>query len=1657
MLIPVTFMVEDGPAVQANPQSLSFGYQALSPSAPPDQQLIVTTSNRSPTAVTTTASTSSGGPWLTVQTSGSTPGTLQVSVNPSGLVAGSYGGTITITASGFQPDTVPVTLTVTAAPVLNALPAALTFAYQEGGSNPIAQTVSVTSSPTGIPFSVSVNDPWIHAVGGGTTDGPISVSVEPTGLAAGSYRGSVSVTSSQAGNSPVVVQVDLTITAAAIVTASPASLHFAYTQLGTVPAPQPVSITCTKPIGFTTSVSPNTPWLSATAGGTTPSIVTVTVNPTGLAAGDYSGSVLVDAPGAANTPLTIPVTITVAAAPLLQANPSQLTFGYQLGGPPSAAQPLTVTSSGAPVTVAASTSGEPWLSVVGAGGTTPAVFTVTADGSQLVAGTYHGTVIVTSSGAANSPLRVPVTLIVSAQAVLKADPEQLGFSHQIGQPSPPNQQIVVTSSAGPLTFSVAASTDSGGSWLIATGGGSTPSTVNVVVSPNGMEVGTYTGKVALGASGAGNSPLNIPVTLVVADAITLNASPASLRFSYQQGGSVPASQQIQVTSSGVQVPFSASIAAGATWLSVSGNSVTPGTITVDVNPAGLAPGDYAGTVVVLSAAAANNPLEVPVSLQVAAAGSLSVTPKILRFSYLSRGSLSASQTLNVTSTGSPLEFQAAVSSGTTWLHVSGGGTTPGTLQVSVDPTGLMVGVYNGTVLVSSTTVNSFEVVAVTLTVSTLPNLSASPASMNFSYQVKGSPPASQTLLVTSDSGSPFVTASASTFSGGAWLSAAGSGNTPFDVVVSVNPAGLAAGVYSGQLLLTSSGAGNSPYSILVTFTVSASPVLSAEPTSLTFAFTLGSPTAPPSQQLKITADSPTPVSVLASTSNGVPWLSATYAGSSTPLSITVSVNPAGLSSGNHLGTISVSSPVAGNSPLLIPVTFSMSAQPVLSALPSSASFVYTPGGPVPTPLPIIIDSTSKVSVQASVSPPTQWLTVSGGGATPATLQLAVNPVGLAPGSYTSAVLVTSQGAANSPLSIPVSLTVVSLPSLAASPSALYFTAEGQESVSAPLKVISTGVAQVPFIASASPNTPWLTVSGAGETPGTVAVQASAVGLTPGVYSGAVVITSTTAFNAPLLVPVTLNVAGAPVIAVSPPAITFSSMSGGRAQAQTVTVTLNAAPATNSQPLQLQPSPWMTVQAYAGGTFTVTADPSAVAPGEYLAGVAVIEPNASNSPVVVPVKLSVAGIPVQISPSSIALAAATGSSTATSDVIHLQGGPADFTVDVTGSTWLNVSPTAGSIPADLAITADPTSLTPGSYPGSVIIHITGAADDTIEVVLAVGAPTALVVSPLHLTYRYRQGDSIPASQSIAVSSAATGLGFQVAGADSWVSVDTAFATSPARFGATVNPSGLAPGLYHSEITLTNPPGNAAPHIPVELYVDQPSAPRISTINNGASFFFPAALAPGLIFSIFGRGLGPGTPVIPAFSGGYLPILMGGARVLVNGVPCPLLYVSESQINAVASFAVDGVTDAMVVVQYLGVRSDPVELTPAASAPGIFSQNWTGRGAGTILNLDNSVNSPANPADRGSFVAMFAAGGGQTTPPGVDGSIYTEAGWRPQLPVQVQVGGVDAEVCYAGAAPGFVAGTLQVNFRIPANVPAGENFVVLKIGNAVSQPGLTVSIR
>jgi uncharacterized protein (TIGR03437 family) len=66
--------------------------------------------------------------------------------------------------------------------------------------------------------------------------------------------------------------------------------------------------------------------------------------------------------------------------------------------------------------------------------------------------------------------------------------------------------------------------------------------------------------------------------------------------------------------------------------------------------------------------------------------------------------------------------------------------------------------------------------------------------------------------------------------------------------------------------------------------------------------------------------------------------------------------------------------------------------------------------------------------------------------------------------------------------------------------------------------------------------------------------------------------------------------------------------------------------------------------------------------------------------------------------------------------------------------------------------------------------------------------------------------------------------------------------------------------------------------------------------------------------------------------------------------------------------------------------------------------------------------------------------------------------PLLPVTVQIGGSNAKVSYAGAAPGLVAGVTQVNCLIPSDVNSGPAVpIVLTVGGVNSQAGVTIAIQ
>ncbi|MBI3472639.1 MAG: hypothetical protein HY013_14890, partial [Candidatus Solibacter usitatus] len=206
------------------------------------------------------------------------------------------------------------------------------------------------------------------------------------------------------------------------------------------------------------------------------------------------------------------------------------------------------------------------------------------------------------------------------------------------------------------------------------------------------------------------------------------------------------------------------------------------------------------------------------------------------------------------------------------------------------------------------------------------------------------------------------------------------------------------------------------------------------------------------------------------------------------------------------------------------------------------------------------------------------------------------------------------------------------------------------------------------------------------------------------------------------------------------------------------------------------------------------------------------------------------------------------------------------------------------------------------------------------------------------------------------------------------------------------------------------------------------------------------------------IGPTTPASLRLNAqGRVDTMIGDTRVLFDGIPAPMIYAASRIVSCVVPYALANRAFTSLQVEYLGVRSPAVTVRVSQTSPGIFTLNSTGSGPGAILNQDNSINGPNNPEAKGSYIVIYATGEGQTIPPGIDGAVI---GANPPQPIQrvtVTIGGQAAEVLYAGSAPSFVAGVLQINARIPESVGSGPQQVVVNAGNASSQPGVTVSVR
>jgi uncharacterized protein (TIGR03437 family) len=814
------------------------------------------------------------------------------------------------------------------------------------------------------------------------------------------------------------------------------------------------------------------------------------------------------------------------------------------------------------------------------------------------------------------------------------------------------------------------------------------------------------------------------------------------------------------------------------------------------------------------------------------------------------------------------------------------------------------------------------------------------------------------------------------------------------------------------------------------------------------------------QQITLTSSdgSAVPISSVI-VSGGVGAGSVTTSSNTTPAVLTVSIATANLSAGVYQGSVIVSSSSAGNSPLTIPLTLTLSAQPSLLVSPPSAVFAYTIGASQPAAVSLLVSSTStQIPFTTAVAPGAPWLTAVGGGTTPSSLLISVDPSTLTAGSYHGAVLVSSSGAANNVVTVPVDLIVSSGPVLTSSAASLTFsTTPSTTPPPQTLQIMSPGT-PLPVTTSISPGTPWLSVTGGGNTSLTVSISVNPAGLAPGVYQGTVQVSATGARNSPLVIPVILAVNTIASLQATPSPLSFNYQLGANTPApQTVGLTLGGQPATGAQSTVAPGTPWLSVTSATAGSISVATNPAGLLPGTYTGTVVVTNSGASNNPLAIPVSLTVGGQTVfDLSQDALAFTAVSAQSQPMTTTITVDTGsnpPVSFSSSVTASTWLSINPLSGMTPTTVTVTVDPTGLRPGSYSGSVMISSQGNLVRTVPVNLAVADAPNLNLSPPFLEFSYSHGGNPPSPVNVYIGRFGQDISVIAAPNVPWITVDPSTPSTSGPIKVTVNPSGMSAGIYHGIVTFTlaSPPPGVTPvpskQLPVTLYIDQPANPRITSVVSGS-------------FTVLGTNLGPTTPVgMEVQSDNTVTQILGGVQVLVNGIPCPLLYVSSVQINAIAPYALYNTTSANVAVGYLGLLSDSVPVSVTTSAPGLFAFPPTGSGSGAILNQDQSVNTVTNPAAAGTIISLFAGGGGQTAPQGIDG-LVTSVSLLPQLmqPVSVTIGGVAAtDISYAGSAPGLVAGALQVNVRIPTSVASGDQPVVLRIGNTISQSALTVSVR
>ena len=300
----------------------------------------------------------------------------------------------------------------------------------------------------------------------------------------------------------------------------------------------------------------------------------------------------------------------------------------------------------------------------------------------------------------------------------------------------------------------------------------------------------------------------------------------------------------------------------------------------------------------------------------------------------------------------------------------------------------------------------------------------------------------------------------------------------------------------------------------------------------------------------------------------------------------------------------------------------------------------------------------------------------------------------------------------------------------------------------------------------------------------------------------------------------------------------------------------------------------------------------------------------------------------------------------------------------------------------------------------------------------------------------------------------------------ISVTVDSGGTPALIFVTVDSQGLAAGNYEGTLVIT-PTGTNIPVSEVAVRLHLGPQPTPTPIINDDGIVDPATyttwFSPGSLGSIFGVRLGGPAGGLNSIFGGrrgdQLPTFLEGVKVLALDqfgnviAECPLLYVSDLQINFQVPFEIFGYSGVWIAVESSGIRSEPHFIPLRSASPAVFKMP---SGFAIAQNQSGSLNSAASPLPSGHALILYFIGQGVVAPDWASGRAAPAfPPVRAPSDITVTIGGVEARIQFIGLAPGMV-GVGQANIFPGDGTPSGSQPLVMTINGLSSLP-VNVSIQ